>query len=60
MGSTLDDLGRYEEAIENYKKASENGNKRAYFNCGLTLENIERFEEAIQQYKEAIKIDPKD
>ena len=60
-GIALDNLKRYEEAIECYDKAIEINPKdsRAWYNKGAALNNLKRYEEAIECYDKAIEINPK-
>ena len=70
IGSTLDDLKRYEEAIQMYDKVIQLNPKysKAYNNkgwkyiyiyvIGNTLYNLKRYEEAIQMFDKAIQLNP--
>ena len=60
-GHTLNNLGRYEEALESYKKAVDLDHKsvNAWVNRGNTLNNLERYEEALESYQKGIDLDPK-
>ena len=58
QGAALNELGRMEEAIENYTKAiTLNPNyASAYFNLGNSMSSLNRFEEAIGYYNYAIQM----
>ena len=57
-GSALDDLERFQEAIECYDKAIElNPNySNAYCNKGLALKNLKNHQDAIECYNKAIEL----
>jgi tetratricopeptide (TPR) repeat protein len=59
-GRDLDDLGKYEEAIEAYDEAIRlNPNyAKAWFNKGLSLDDLGKHDEAVKAYDEAIRLDP--
>ena len=61
IGGTLRSLGRYEEAVEAYRQATDADPKYAYPYNGLgnALYFLGRHEEAIKAYRQAINIDPK-
>ena len=54
-----DELGNYQEAIENYSQASTFNpqDAKAYYNRGLTHSRLGKYEEAIQDYNQAIALD---
>jgi len=60
QGFTLDNLGRYEEAIACYDKALENDPRldKAWSNKGTISYNLGRFEEAIACFNKALEINP--
>src|SRR5207248_2135588 len=53
-------LGRHDEALEAYKRATEVDpeNARAWSGVGDTLEKLGRHEEALEAYKRATEVDP--
>ena len=62
LGIALDDLGKYQEAIDSYQKAIEYYEKNpgpnyvnALNNCGYTLQTIRKYGEAIALYEKATK-----
>jgi tetratricopeptide (TPR) repeat protein len=57
----LNNLRKYNEAIECYDKALEIDPKYVYAlnNKGLALDNLRKYNEAIECYDKALKIDPK-
>lgn len=59
-GSTLSDLGRYQEAIEAYQQAIAIDPQYAYpyNNLGNALAYLNRNEEAIRRYRQAIAVTP--
>ncbi|WP_218461046.1 tetratricopeptide repeat protein [Rickettsia sp. TH2014] len=59
-GNALDNLKRYEEAIQAFDKAIElkPDDAVAYYNKGNALNILERYEEAIVAYDKAIDLDP--
>ncbi len=59
-GVALDDLGKYDEAIEAYDEAIRlNPNyAKAWFNKGLSLDDLGKYDEAAKAYDEAIRLDP--
>jgi tetratricopeptide (TPR) repeat protein len=59
-GNLLDDIGKYEEAVECYDKAILlNANVAEYWNNKATsLYNLNKFEESMNHYQMAIKINP--
>jgi len=59
-GNRLYDLGRYEEAIEEFDIALDidPNYKEAHYNKGNTLRHLKRYEEAIKEYDKALAIDP--
>jgi len=60
-GNAHQDLNRPEEAIEQYRKATDIDPKYAdaYYTWGTALQYLNRPKEAIEQYRKAIDIDPK-
>src|SRR5436853_129877 len=58
-GISLDDLGRYSEAIECYDKCLEidKNHKEAWNNKGNTLNNLGRYSEAIECFDKCLEID---
>ncbi|MBT4485778.1 MAG: tetratricopeptide repeat protein [Candidatus Latescibacteria bacterium] len=60
LGFAYDRAGKYNEAIQSYRKAlSINPDySRAYYNLGNTLSRLGRVEEAIASYREAIRAKP--
>ena len=61
-GVALSDLGRYEEALEAYAKATKINPtfSEAWFNTGATLHNLRRYEEALEAYEKTTRINPND
>jgi tetratricopeptide (TPR) repeat protein len=62
MGICFTDLGRYEEALEQFKKAlqlDKNLAVDANYNFGIVHSKLGSPEKAIKHYKEAIKVNPK-
>ncbi|VAX29715.1 hypothetical protein MNBD_NITROSPINAE05-572 [hydrothermal vent metagenome] len=62
MGICLTDLGRYEEALEQFKKAlqlDKNLVVDANYNFGIVYSKLGSPEKAIEHYQEAIKVNPK-
>jgi len=61
LASALANLGKYEEAIAQHRKAVELDLKHApaYGNWGAALDNLGKPEEAIAQFRKAVEIDPK-
>jgi tetratricopeptide (TPR) repeat protein len=58
-GAALFNLGRYEEALADYDRASESrSNHYAWYNRGTILCNLGRYEEAINAYDRALAIKP--
>ena len=59
-GNSLDNLGRYEEALAAYDKVIgiNPQDSEAWYNKGVTLANIGRYEEALALFDKAIKINP--
>jgi len=59
-GIALDELGRYEEAIECHDRALEidSEDAAAWYNKGIALMKLGRYEEAIECFDEVLKIDP--
>jgi tetratricopeptide (TPR) repeat protein len=62
MGNVYDDLGRYHEAIAEYKRAIELDPKYALPHTGIgnVYARLDRHEEAMAEYRRAIELDPKD
>src|SRR5712692_1238466 len=65
LGIALDDLGKYQEAIDSYKKAIDYYEKNpgpsyvnALNNCGYTLQTLGKYGEAIDLYERATKQTP--
>lgn len=61
LGYCLDELGRYEKALEHYTRATElePNEADAWYNSGVILSSrLERHEEAIEKYEKAIAIAP--
>lgn len=60
-GVFLDNMGRYEEAIESFDKAIKISpdDSFAWTSRGITLEKLGRYEEAVESYDKSLKIDPK-
>ncbi len=60
QGFALYNLGRFEEAIDSYKKALEikPDDHYAWNDIGVALAHLGRFEEAIDSYKKALEIKP--
>jgi CHAT domain-containing protein/ribosomal protein S16 len=61
-GHRLNQLGRYEDAIDCYDKAIEikPDNYKAWGNRGITLHHLERYEDAVASYDKVIEIKPDD
>ena len=61
-GDTFFDLGKFEDAIQDYNKAIDlnPNNASYYYNRGTTFANLEKFEDAIQDYNKAIDLNPND
>lgn len=59
IGIALLNMGRYEDAIREYKEAIAitPDYKWSYYNWGLALGNLGRFEEAIEKYRRTVEID---
>jgi tetratricopeptide (TPR) repeat protein len=59
-GYSLDELGRYEEAISSYDRAIliKPDDHDIWNNRGISLDNLGRYEEAIASYDQAISIEP--
>ena len=60
-GDTFFDLGKFEDAIQNYDKAIEldsNVNSACYYNRGTAYFSLGKFEDAIQDYNKAIDLNP--
>lgn len=59
-GDNLETLGRYDEAIDAYKKAIaiDPDDKASWNNMGNALDDLGRYNEAIEAYDQALKIDP--
>ncbi|MGL1931039.1 MAG: tetratricopeptide repeat protein [Desulfotalea sp.] len=62
LGIYLSNLGREEEAIEQYNKALETNpnNHKSLHGKGVSLSKLNRQEEAIEQYNKALEINPDD
>ena len=60
MGIAYDDLEKYNESLEAFKKSIEiNPNRDAtYYNMGIVYGNLEKHNEEIEAYKKVIKINP--
>ena len=60
-GYALDELGRYDEAIQNYDRVLELDDKYVYAwnGKGSALYNLGKYKEAIHLYDKAIEIDGK-
>ena len=60
-GISLDNLGKYNEAIEYYDKALEIDpeNAEALNNKGVALDDLGKYNEAIEYYDKVLEIDPK-
>jgi len=60
-GTTLASLERYEESLENFKKAAELKPKNSAYQNDVAygLNNLGRFEEAIQYAEKALKLNPR-
>lgn len=60
-GISLDELGKYEEAINWYDKALQIDPKDVYalHSKGVALANLGKYEEAITWYDKALAVDPK-
>ncbi len=61
MGDCYRELGRYDEAEKNYKKATGINEKYedAYLAWGYSLREQKHYEEAIDKFKKAIELNPK-
>jgi len=61
-GTGLGDLGRHEEAIAKYRRATELDPEDAspWYNWGTGLGDLGRHEEAIAKYRRATELDPED
>ena len=59
-GNTLGNLGRYEEALEAYEKATEikTDDFGAWYNKGNTLVNLGRYEDALEAYEKVTEVKP--
>ncbi|WP_353930331.1 tetratricopeptide repeat protein [Okeanomitos corallinicola TIOX110] len=59
-GISLDNLGKYEEAISSYDKAVEikSDFHQVWNNRGISLNNLGKYEEAISSYDKAVEIKP--
>ena len=64
MGNALDELEKYQDAIDSYLKAIEFGEKAsdwgtvatAYYNMGNALDELEKYQDAIDSYLKAIEL----
>ena len=56
----MNNLGRWEEALESLNKAVElqPDYDKAWYNIGLSLQNLNRFDEAIEAFDRATRINP--
>ena len=61
-GSVLDELGQYDEAIQQYDKilGIDPDDTLAINNKGNTLSNLSRYDEAISMYDKVLSLDPED
>ena len=60
LGVALAAKGRFDEAIENYRKAIQINSNRpeTFFHLGMTLGQLGRTREAVAQYREALRLNP--
>jgi tetratricopeptide (TPR) repeat protein len=60
-GYVLDDLGKYEEALQAYDKALmlDPDDASIWINKGITLKKIGKYDEAIKAYDKALGLNPK-
>jgi superkiller protein 3 len=60
LGATYAILGRFDQAIEAYKKALllDPQLATAYYNLGVAYSKTDRFEEAVEAYKTSIRLNP--
>ncbi|HTB79719.1 MAG TPA: tetratricopeptide repeat protein [Opitutaceae bacterium] len=60
LGNALDDNGRTEEALQEYKKAVDlaPNDPREHYNLGRALEKLGQMTEALAQYQEALRRNP--
>jgi tetratricopeptide (TPR) repeat protein len=65
IGLVLNDMGRYQEALESHNKAlkirtqldDKIGMAKDYSNIGLVLNDMGRYQEALDSHNKALKID---
>ena len=59
-GNILSRQGRFEEAVDAYKKSIENNPKAtvAYFNLGLAFKKLNLLEEAATAFKKTVELEP--
>ncbi|WP_068816314.1 tetratricopeptide repeat protein [Phormidesmis priestleyi] len=62
LGSLLNDIERYQDALDCCEKALElwEGSALTFSRKGHVLFNLKRYEEALESYQKAIDLDPKD
>ena len=61
-GYVYDELGKYDEALQDYTRAIELDPKEtlAFINRGATYVKLGKYDEALRDYNRAIELDPKD
>ena len=59
-GVTLHEMGRYQEALDESRKALEldPDNARYHNSCGATLHKMGRYQEALDEKLKALELDP--
>jgi tetratricopeptide (TPR) repeat protein len=58
QGILLHKEGRFEEAVECFRRAQSLGSRTAGSNCGNSLLDLGRMEEALEAHQSAVKLDP--
>ena len=60
-GRSLEEQGRYEDAVREFQKISAQLNKTRYYDdLGFCLEELRRYDEAIAVFNQTLSLDPKD